>query len=162
MSGTHHFNQSTWIAKPIEEVFDFFSRAENLQRITPPHLDFRILTPQPIVMREGALIDYRLKLYRFPIRWKTEITAWEPPRRFVDTQLKGPYRIWVHEHLFTPERGGTRMEDRVSYAVPGGFLEPAIHRLLVRPDVEEIFRFRSMVLGSVLGTRVEIDETRAS
>lgn len=128
-----------WLPRPRAEVFPFFADAANLQAITPPWLDFRILTPGPIAMRPGALIDYRLKLRGFPIRWRTQITVWEPPFRFVDRQLKGPYRQWVHEHSFEEKDGGTLCRDRVDYAVPGGAL---VNRIFVQRDVETIFAYR--------------------
>ncbi len=128
-----------WLPRPRAEVFPFFADAANLQAITPPWLDFRILTPGPIAMRPGALIDYRLKLRGFPIRWRTKITVWEPPFRFVDRQLKGPYRQWVHEHSFEEKDGGTLCRDRVDYAVPGGAL---VNRIFVQRDVETIFAYR--------------------
>ena len=128
-----------WLPRPRAEVFPFFTDAANLQAITPPWLDFRILTPGPIAMRPGALIDYRLKLRGFPIRWRTQITVWEPPFRFVDRQLKGPYRQWVHEHSFEEKDGGTLCRDRVDYAVPGGAL---VNRIFVQRDVETIFAYR--------------------
>lgn len=128
-----------WLPRPRAEVFPFFADAANLQAITPPWLDFRILTPGPIAMRPGTLIDYRLKLRGFPIRWRTQITVWEPPFRFVDRQLKGPYRQWVHEHSFEEKDGGTLCRDRVDYAVPGGAL---VNRIFVQRDVETIFAYR--------------------
>ena len=128
-----------WLPRPVEEVFAFFADARNLQDITPAWLDFSVLTPAPIVMRPGALIDYRLKVHGFPIRWQSEITAWEPPRRFVDEQRRGPYRLWIHEHSFEARDGGTLVGDFVQYAAPGGAL---IEWLFVRRDVERIFQFR--------------------
>lgn len=131
---------------PIE-LFSFFSDAQNLSRITPSWLDFRILTPQPIAMREGALIDYRLKLYGVPMRWRTEITAWEPPHRFIDSQVKGPYRFWVHEHVLTPHDGGTLMRDIVTFQSRGPDLfVPMIHRMFVNRNVQRIFTFRRSTL----------------
>jgi ligand-binding SRPBCC domain-containing protein len=130
------------LAQPRPEVFAFFADAANLEAITPPWLRFRILTPQPIAMRPGAPIEYRLRLHGLPIRWKTEITAWEPPFRFVDRQLSGPYRQWVHEHTFEARDGGTLMRDRVDYAVPGWLLEPLIDAWVVGPDVRRIFAYR--------------------
>ncbi len=103
--------RSTWVPYPIEEVFTFFADAANLERITPPELSFRILTPMPIVLQRGTLIDYRLALFGVPFRWRTEIADWEPPHRFIDVQLAGPYRSWSHRHEFTPEGHGTRMTD---------------------------------------------------
>ena len=128
---------------PCEELFDYFGDAGNLEAITPPWLHFKILTPQPIEMRAGTLIDYQLKLHYVPIRWRTEIACWEPPYRFVDQQLRGPYKKWVHEHTFVEQEGGTLMTDRVEYEVPGGTL---IHELAVRRDLEKIFQYRWNVL----------------
>jgi ligand-binding SRPBCC domain-containing protein len=136
------------IPRPRDEVFAFFADAFNLERITPPLLRFHVLTPAPIEMRQGAIIDYALRLRRVPIRWRTEITAWEPPVRFVDEQKRGPYRRWVHEHRFTDLGSDTLVEDRVEYAVPGGRL---VHALFVRRDVREIFRHRTEALRALLG-----------
>lgn len=138
-----------WLPKPIQEVFEFFSDAGNLQVITPPWLNFEILTPRPIAMRVGARIDYRLRLHGFPVRWQTEITAWEPPFRFVDEQRRGPYRVWIHEHRFDSRNGGTRVEDQVRYRPPGG---RSIEWLFVRRDVNRIFAFRRQKLGELFGT----------
>ena len=140
-----------------EEVFPFFSDAHNLEAITPPWLGFRVTTPEPIDMRAGALIDYRLVLHRLPIRWRTVIAVWDPPRRFVDVQLRGPYALWHHTHDFVPDgRGGTLMRDTVRYALPLGSLGELAHRLLVRRDLAAIFDFRqSAVLASLSKVRRE-------
>jgi ligand-binding SRPBCC domain-containing protein len=131
------------IPAPPGEVFPFFADAANLERITPPWLRFRVVTPAPIEMREGALIEYRLALRRLPLRWLTRIEAWEPGRRFVDVQLRGPYRLWHHTHSFEPApRGGTLMRDLVRYALPLGALGDAAHGLLVRRDLQRIFDHR--------------------
>ena len=140
---THRLEREQWFPRPAEEVFNFFGDAHNLDEITPPWLHFEVLTPRPIAMAPGTLIEYRLRLRGIRITWQTEITAWEPPVRFVDTQRRGPYRQWVHEHVFTPERGGTLMRDAVDYAVPGRILEPLVHRLFVAPDLRRIFDYRS-------------------
>jgi ligand-binding SRPBCC domain-containing protein len=137
-----------WIPRPIGEVFSFFSDAANLQAITPSWVGFEILTKGPIEMRQGTLIDYRIRIHRVPLRWRTEITVWEPPVRFVDVQRRGPYRSWVHTHEFESRDGGTLCRDHVEYAVPGGAL---IHRLFVRADVEKIFAFRRAALASRFG-----------
>lgn len=137
-----------WFPKPREELFEFFGDAMNLEAITPPWLRFHVETPRPIEMQPGTLIDYRLRLHLIPIRWRTEISAWEPPYRFVDRQLKGPYRLWVHEHTFEPQRGGTLARDRVEYQVPGGWLAQT---LLVRRDLRKIFAFRRQVLQQRFG-----------
>ena len=135
---------------PLErdELFPFFADAGNLERITPPQLRFRILTPRPIEMAEGTLIDYRLRIRGVPVRWRSEIAAWEPPCRFVDRQLVGPYRWWHHEHLFLPHPQGTLVRDVVHYGVPGGRL---VHGLLVRRELAGIFEFRSETLRSIFG-----------
>lgn len=126
-----------------EELFEFFGDAANLEAITPPWLNFKVITPQPIKMQVGALIDYKLKLHMIPIKWRTEITAWEPPVRFIDSQLKGPYKKWIHEHTFIEQDNGTLMIDRVEYDVPFGRLA---HTLAVRKDLEKIFAYRQKVL----------------
>lgn len=130
---------TTTVPRPLDEVFAFHADASNLQDLTPRWLDFRILTPSPIDMRPGTLIHYRLRLRGFPIRWLTEITAWEPPHRFVDEQRRGPYRLWIHEHRFEAVEGGTRISDTVRYAVPFGSL---VHGWAVGPDVRRIFAYR--------------------
>jgi ligand-binding SRPBCC domain-containing protein len=132
----------------VEEVFPFFADAFNLQELTPPFLEFRVATPPPIPMAAGTRIDYRLKLRGIPLRWQSEITAWDPPRRFVDEQRRGPYRLWIHEHKFTPERGGTLVEDEVAYDELGGAL---VHALFVRRDVARIFAYREERLRARFG-----------
>lgn len=149
---SHTFESRLVIPRPRGEVFAFFADAANLQRITPPWLKFRVLTPTPIAMAEGTLIDYRLRLHGVPLSWRTRISAWEPPHRFVDEQLRGPYRRWVHEHVFVEEDGGTTCLDRVEYAVPGGAL---VDRLFVRPDVERIFAFRRDALLRIVGNGLQ-------
>ncbi len=128
---------------PPEELISYFADVGNLQVITPPWLDFRIITPQPIEMRAGTLIDYKLRVRGLPLRWRTLITEWRPPHRFVDEQLRGPYRQWIHEHTFEPRDGGTLALDVVRYAVP---LDPLLHRWFVRPDIQRIFQFRTTEL----------------
>lgn len=132
---------------PRHEVFDFFANAENLEAITPPWLHFQILTPTPIQIQQGTLIDYKLRLRMIPIRWRTEIAVWDPPCRFVDRQLRGPYRKWIHEHTFEQTENGTWMTDRVDYTVPGGVL---VHTLAVRRDLLKIFEYRRRLLAEQL------------
>jgi ligand-binding SRPBCC domain-containing protein len=111
-----------------------------------------VLAQHPPEMGAGTVIDYRLRLHGIPLRWRSEITVWEPPRRFVDVQRRGPYRLWEHEHLFLPKDGGTLVQDRVRYAVPGGsLLAPLVDRLLVRPDLERIFAYRRQRLKEIFG-----------
>lgn len=137
-----------WLAKPLTDVFAFFSEARNLEELTPPWLRFEVLTPPPIEMRVGLKIDYRLRLRGLPLRWQSEITHWEPPHRFVDEQTRGPYRLWVHEHRFTAQDSLTLAEDVVQYAVYGGWL---VDRLAVRRDVAKIFDYRSERLREIFG-----------
>ena len=133
------------------EAFEFFADARNLERITPPWLRFRVLTPAPIVMGPGTLISYRLRLHGVPVRWLTEIQEWQPGERFRDVQIKGPYALWDHEHRFRPEPGGgTLMEDRVRYAIPLGPLGRIARRLFVRRDLERIFDYRATAVDSLI------------
>ncbi len=141
--GVRTLDAELFIPRPLPEVFAFFAEAPNLQALTPRWLHFEILTPLPIAMRAGALIDYRLRLRGIPLRWRTEITVWEPPHRFVDVQRRGPYRLWRHEHTFEERDGGTLVRDHVDYKVFGGAL---VDRLFVRPDVRRIFAYRQCVL----------------
>lgn len=147
----HVFESRQTVTAPLDEVFDFFSRPENLERITPPSLGFEILTPPPIAMREGALIDYALTVKGVPMHWRTLITCYEPPHRFVDEQLKGPYAFWRHEHRFEAVSEGTRIVDEVRYALPFGPLGGLAHRLFVRRDVQRIFEHRTRVIADRFG-----------
>lgn len=146
MSQERTLDKTTWLPRPLDEVFAFFSDAANLEKLTPDFLRFRILTEQPVEMKPGALIDYRIKVHGLPMRWRTRISVWEPPHWFVDEQLKGPYRMWIHEHSFGEVDGGTEVRDVVRYRVPGWILEPVIHRFVVGPDVERIFQYRQEIL----------------
>lgn len=152
MPTQHTLEQQQHIAKPVEEVFAFFAKAENLEKLTPSFLRFRIETPLPIAMQEGTLIDYRLSLYGVPMRWRTRIEVFEVNRCFVDVQLKGPYALWRHTHTFLPATdGGTDMHDRVDYALPMGFLGDIAHALFVRRSVERIFSYRRAAVESLWG-----------
>lgn len=137
--GKSSVDREVWLSEKIQTVFSFFADATNLQKLTPDWLHFRVLTPPPLEMHAGALIDYRLRVRGVPIRWRSQILAWEPPFRFVDKQVHGPYKQWIHEHLFTSLRGGTLVQDKVDYAVLGG---PLVDRCLVAPDLRRIFDFR--------------------
>ncbi|MCA9073010.1 MAG: SRPBCC family protein [Planctomycetaceae bacterium] len=129
-----------------DRVFEFFADAFRLETITPPWLHFEIIAEAPISMQEGQRIDYKLRLHGIPIRWQSEISVWEPPFRFVDQQIKGPYKRWHHEHLFEEHPNGTLVRDRVEYAVPGGWL---INRFFVQRDLRKIFQFRHRTLVSL-------------
>lgn len=144
----HSIRREIWLPRPRAELFEFFSQARNLERITPPFLNFRVLTPEPIEMREGTLIEYKLKIHGLPMGWLTEITQWNPPHSFADVQVRGPYKLWNHTHRFTEENGGTRMIDEVTYELPFGVLGDLAHALMVKRDVEGIFRYRNEVIAT--------------
>lgn len=134
------------VPRPIDEGFGFFSDAFQLEKLTPPKLGFRVVTQPPIEIRQGTLIDYRLRLLGIPARWTSEITFWDPPLRFVDQQRRGPYRFWRHENRFEAIGNATRVIDHVEYSVPGGSLA---HWLFVRRDLERVFRYRQEQLAAI-------------
>lgn len=140
---THTLKTEIWLPQQRTTVFAFFADPRNLEALTPGWLHFEILTPQPLQMKPGVLIDYRLRLYGILLRWQSKITVWEPPCRFVDTQSRGPYSSWIHEHTFVERGGGTIVGDTVIYAAPGGRV---VNQLLVAPDLARIFRYRQEVL----------------
>lgn len=137
-----------WLPRPRDEVFRFFAEARNLEILTPPWVKFQVLTPAPIEMRAGTLIDYRIRVHGIPIRWRTEIAEWQPPHRFVDVQLRGPYTLWHHTHTFEQRDGGTLCADQVRYRPRGGAL---MNWLFVRRDVEKIFRYRQQRMKELFG-----------
>jgi ligand-binding SRPBCC domain-containing protein len=139
------------IPKPIEEAFAFFADSKNLEAITPPWLGFQILSPEPIAMAPGTLIEYRLRWHRLPMRWVTEIRSWDPPTSFRDVQLRGPYRLWEHSHRFQSVDGGTRISDVVLYALPFGLLGRMAHAWVVKADLEGIFDYRAKKVSALLG-----------
>jgi uncharacterized protein len=139
---SHVFEQEIWFDHKPEDVFAFFSDARNLEVITPSFVHFRILKAPEDGLFEGALIEYKLRLRGFPIRWRTRIDVWDPPRTFVDSQLRGPYRSWVHTHQFEPLDGGTLVRDVVRYELPLGALGDVVAGKLVDKDVALIFAYR--------------------
>jgi len=139
---TYVLQREQWLPWPIDEVFSFFSRPENLQVITPPWLDFKMFEV-PGELAVGSLIRYRLRWHGVPIRWKTEISEWNPPHGFVDRELSGPYTLWNHEHFFAADKSGTTMRDRVTYVLPFGPIGWLTHWMVVQRDVERIFDFRA-------------------
>jgi hypothetical protein len=138
----HTLRRQQWIRRVPHEVFAFFSEAANLEVLTPRWLGFRMLTPGPIRIAAGTRLRYRLSVHGMPLTWTTEIRRWDPPLRFIDVQLSGPYRLWHHTHRFEAYGGGTRMTDIVRYRLPFGILGRAVHALIVRRDVERIFDYR--------------------
>ncbi len=147
---TFLFKTQRTIERPLTEVFEFFSNAHNLAAITPPWLKFEVLTPAPIEMVVGTRIDYKLKLRGIPVRWQSEITEWDPPYAFADEQRRGPYRIWRHKHTFDETEDGIVVGDSVEYAVWGGAL---VDKFFVRPDIEQIFAYRSEQLAEIFHQR---------
>ena len=147
---THILRTAFDVPGAVPDVFAFFAEAENLERITPRELGFRITTPQPIAMGEGTLIDYQLRLFGVPFTWKTEITVWNPPHEFVDVQLKGPYRLWRHSHTFAPTDRGTRITDEVIYELPFSPFGDVAHPL-VRLQLSRIFQYREIAVREMLG-----------
>jgi ligand-binding SRPBCC domain-containing protein len=146
----HILRREQRLPAPPDDVFPFFADAHNLEAITPAWLGFRVVTPRPIDMSTGAFIEYRLRLRGIPLRWRTRIAVWDPPRRFVDVQIAGPYRLWHHTHDFEPDgEGHTLMRDTVRYALPFGPLGALAHRAVVRRDLAAIFDFRQ---GAVLAS----------
>ena len=141
----YRLNTRLFVARPLGETFAFFADAGNLQKLTPPWLSFRIRTPQPIEMRPGALIDYFIVVRGLPVPWRTRISDWSPPARFVDEQLWGPYWRWHHTHAFSQTDGGTLVEDTVVYSPVGGAM---MHALMVKRDLERIFTFRQRAILS--------------
>ncbi len=132
-----------WLPQPRSKVFPFFADAHNLEILTPPWLHFEVLSPGPLEMKVGLRIEYRLKIHGIPVRWQSEISAWDPPYRFVDEQRRGPYNLWHHEHRFEEKDGGTLCSDVIQYRAPGGPFRALVERFFVRPDVETIFQFRT-------------------
>ena len=138
-AGAFTLTAEQWLPRPLSAIFSFFADAGNLDALTPPWLRFEILVPRPIAMRVGTVIDYRLRLRGLPVRWQTEITAWQPPHRFVNEQRRGPYRVWHHEHTFVERDGGSLV---------GGAL---VERLFVRRDITTIFTYRQQKLAALFG-----------
>jgi ligand-binding SRPBCC domain-containing protein len=147
---TYLLEREQHIARPLAEVFDFFARVENLGRITPPWLHFRTHSMIPIEIRVGTRIDYTIRLAGVPLNWRTRIVVWEPERRFVDLQERGPYALWEHAHEFTPQGAGVQMTDRVRYALPLGWLGRATHAIAVRRALASIFDYRATRIDALL------------
>jgi ligand-binding SRPBCC domain-containing protein len=152
MPKTYRLERTQLIRLPREEVFEFFSDAANLEAITPPWLNFHIVTAQPFTIETGTLIDYRLRLFGIPLRWRTAIEDFDPPHRFVDSQLRGPYALWHHTHEFVEVEDGTLMTDRVDYRIPLGPIGRLAHVLFVRRLLDAIFDYRRDTIERLLST----------
>lgn len=139
-----HFTQ--WIPRPSDEVFEFFTKETNLQKLTPPWLHFTVLSKSTPQIESGTLINYQLKLFGVPVKWQTRIEEWEPGERFVDNQLSGPYSMWHHTHSFVDENGGTRMQDTIRYRLPFGRLGDLAAAWKVHRQVNGIFTYRRQVI----------------
>jgi ligand-binding SRPBCC domain-containing protein len=150
-ASTQRLTSEQWIAASTEAAFAFFSDPGNLQALTPPLLHFSILSPLPIEMLAGALIEYRLRLMCFPLGWLTRIEDWRPGEGFTDIQLRGPYARWIHRHTFTPGDSGTWVRDEIEYALPLRRVSSPLHALFVRPALERIFAYRREAIARLLG-----------
>jgi len=157
----HIIKREQFLARPIEDVFAFFNRPENLAKITPESLGFKILTPQPLNMKEGAIIDYTIKPLFFDMHWRTYISDYTPPRSFVDEQLKGPYKFWHHRHSFESVEGGTMVRDEVRYALPFGIFGEIAHALFIKRQLNRIFDHRTIIISEYFSRDITIDGKRS-
>ncbi len=148
--GNQVFFAQQYFDLPREKVFHFFSKAENLEAITPPLLNFHVQAMSTEKIQEGTLIDYKLKIRGVPVSWRTRIEEWSPAQRFVDTQLKGPYKVWHHTHAFEDLGSGTLMTDVVKYVLPLGLLGRLAGGAFVKGDVEKIFAYRRQTVPKLL------------
>jgi ligand-binding SRPBCC domain-containing protein len=146
----YQLQRDQFIPRPLDDVFAFFADAANLERITPPWLKFRIVTPTPITMAAVTRIDYQIRWRFVRLKWTTEIVDWEPNHRFTDTQIHGPYVLWHHTHTFESRDGGTHMHDLVRYRLPLGPLGKLAHRLQVQRDLARIFDYRAAEIAKIL------------
>jgi len=146
---TYHLHEEQTVSRPLPEIFAFFEKPENLAKITPPELGFNILTPTPIEMRAGTQIDYTIKVAGIRMHWTTLISEYDPPHKFVDEQLRGPYRLWHHTHTFRAIPEGTLLLDDIEYALPFGPLGRLAHVLKVKHDLAKIFTYRSQVVSQI-------------
>jgi ligand-binding SRPBCC domain-containing protein len=152
----HLYKKSMTLPLPLEQVFSFFAQAENLEHITPPEMHFQYLTPLPIVIRQDALVEYRIRLYGIPMKWQTRIALWDPPHAFIDEQLKGPYALWRHQHLFYEDgKGNTMIDDQVTYALPLSPFGDIIHPI-IRMQIERIFNYRQEITRQILLKELEL------
>ena len=155
---TYVFRKQQALARPIDDLFNFFKQPDNLEKITPSSVGFTILTPRPIKMQVGTVLDYTIRLLGLPVRWTTLISAYDPPHRFIDVSLRGPYSFWHHTHTFEENDQGTIMTDEVHYALPFGVLGRLAHSLWVKRQLKYIFDYRMKVIGELLENADAIDQ----
>ena len=153
----YKLRKEQFVRRPLAEVFSFFEKPENLSKITPPSLGFRIVTPLPIVMKERAVFEYTVRVMGIRIRWKSLISDYYPPFGFVDQQVKGPYTFWHHTHTFSEVEGGTLISDEVRYALPFGILGVIARHLMVKHQLEQIFAHRSQVIDTLFGSQEPVE-----
>jgi ligand-binding SRPBCC domain-containing protein len=146
----HRLEHEQRVEAPLERVFEFFAAARNLERLTPAWLRFEVVTPGPITMRVGTLIDYHLRVHGVPMRWTSRIEEWDPGAGFVDRQVRGPYALWHHRHSFETAGTATWVRDDIHYGLPLGAAGRVAHRLFVRRDLERIFSYRQRAVSAVL------------
>tara|TARA_Y100000385_G_C12891620_1_gene550216 strand:- start:104 stop:637 length:534 start_codon:yes stop_codon:yes gene_type:complete len=142
----YSFSKEQFVPSDMETVFDFFSRPENLEKITPSSMGFNIITPKPIEMKDGAIIDYTVKILGVPVRWRTMITSYKKNEYFIDEQLKGPYSYWHHKHTFKEVEGGVLIIDEITYALPIQAFRKIVHPLIIKPQLKQIFDFRFQII----------------
>ena len=149
MNKEYLLEKHQFISKSKIEVFDFFKTPENLEQITPKNLNFRIITPSPILMEEGTLIEYQIKLFGIPLYWRTLIKEYNPPDNFRDLQLNGPYDTWDHTHIFKECKNGVMMVDRIKYSIPFGIIGRLAHFIWVKAELRRIFNHRYKVIEQI-------------
>jgi ligand-binding SRPBCC domain-containing protein len=149
MPKTFKLGAELWVSLSLRETFAFFEDPGNLAKITPPWLNFQMVSPEKVEMRAGAEIDYVIRWLGMPLRWRTLIREYQPPVFFSDEQIRGPYRLWLHQHTLQSEDGGTRVSDLVRYSLP---LDPfsRVAHPLVRKQLLQIFGFRQSRIGGLL------------
>jgi ligand-binding SRPBCC domain-containing protein len=148
----HNLFREQIVNKPLEEVFAFFEKPENLEVITPKWMKFKIKTPPPLIMKVGAEFDYIINLMKIPLKWKTIITEYEPPYKFVDVQKKGPYKKWIHTHTFEAIEDKTKITDNVDYEVPAGILGSILNKIYIGKTLNAIFNFRETTINRMFNS----------
>jgi len=147
------FQEETWVPKSLDETFSFFNTPRNLSKIMPPFMNFTLITPEPIVMKEGAIFDYHIKVFSIPMRWQSYILHYDPPYQFIDIQLKGPHDYWHHQHSFSEKNGGTLIKDRVHYRMPLGLLGTCLDKVIGNKMNQRLFKHRDIIIKDYFQTK---------